>query len=208
LSLNIHQLRHAAQGVKLGPIDLSVESGQCVCLSAPSGSGKTLLLRAIADLDRAVGECSIDGTARSAMTAPQWRRQVAYVPAEPGWWATTALEHFQQPDLSRLQALDLGLDESCLERPIEMLSTGERLRLAMVRALELKPAVLLLDEPTGALDTEATRLVEVELHKRLKDGMALLMVTHDTAQIGRFGASAHTLKDGYLAPLEEGARVS
>jgi len=138
------------------------------------------------------------------MTAPQWRRRVAYVPAEPGWWATTALEHFQHPDLSRFRAHDLGLDGACLERPIVTLSTGERLRLALVRALELEPVALLLDEPTGALDEEATRLVEVELLKRLDDGLALLMVTHDVTQIDRLGASACTLRDGLLVPLHEG----
>ncbi len=206
MSLEIHQLRHSAREVTLGPIDLEIGPGQCVCLSAPSGSGKTLLLRAIADLDRAAGMCSLNGVSRSRMSAPQWRQKVAYVPAEPGWWAETPKDHFKYIDLARFKALDLGLDGACFERPVNQLSTGERSRLALVRALELNPSVMLLDEPTAALDGEATRLVEVELQKRLEDGMALLMVTHSPEQIDRFNSRVCTLRNGLLEPFyQEGA---
>src|SRR5215831_4060928 len=58
--------------------------------------GKTLLLRAIADLDPNDGFVSLDGRDRAAIAAPEWRRLVGYVPAEPGWWADTVGEHFAE----------------------------------------------------------------------------------------------------------------
>ncbi len=203
MALEIKQLQSAAQDVRLGPIDLTIEAGQCVCLSAPSGSGKTLLLRAIVDLDVAHGTCTLDGVARTAMPASRWRRKVVYVPAEPGWWAQTAAEHFIAPDVSRSTARNLGLESEVLERSVDILSTGERLRLALVRALELDPAVLLLDEPTGPLDEDATRLVEAELQRRLAGGLALILVSHDKSQIERLGARVYTLRDGCLVGLEQ-----
>ena len=83
-----------------GLVEASFElaDGECVGVRGASGSGKTLLLRAIADLDPNDGIVQLDGRSRADMTAPAWRRLVAYVPAEPGWWAETVGAHF--PDWS------------------------------------------------------------------------------------------------------------
>jgi ABC-type sugar transport system ATPase subunit len=66
---------------------LAVSAGEIVTLRGASGSGKTLLLRAIADLDPHGGEVWLDGLERSAMTGPEWRRRVRFVAAEAAWWA-------------------------------------------------------------------------------------------------------------------------
>ncbi len=66
---------------------LVVPAGSCVVLMGASGSGKTRLLRAIADLDPNTGTISCDGADRRAMPASDWRRKVSFVPAESGWWA-------------------------------------------------------------------------------------------------------------------------
>jgi ABC-type iron transport system FetAB ATPase subunit len=203
VTLEITQLQYAAQGVRLGPITMVIEPGQCVCLSAPSGSGKTLLLRAIADLDIYHGTCALDGVLATSMAAPQWRKKVVYVPSEPGWWAQTPAQHFITQDRWRSTVRQLGLSDGVLSRSLETLSTGERLRLALARGLELNPAALLLDEPTGALDEAATRLVEAELQRRLDDGLILLMASHDKTQIKRLGARAYTLSDGFLVALDQ-----
>ena len=77
--------------------------------------------------------------------------------------------------------------------PISQLSTGERQRLALLRALELNPQVLLLDEPTGPLDDEATEAVEEIVRERLAQGACVVWVTHDRAQARRIASRALTL---------------
>ena len=78
----------------LEPVDLRLEDGGCTSLEGPSGAGKTLLLRALADLDPSQGEVRLEGRLREDFSGPDWRRQVAYIPAEPGWWSHRAPDHF------------------------------------------------------------------------------------------------------------------
>src|SRR6516162_2708912 len=134
----------------LKPASLSLSPGECIAVQGPSGAGKTLLLRAIADLDPNEGLVSLEGRDRSTIPAPEWRRLVGYVPAEPGWWAETVGEHFGNWTAATAVLRNLGFPEEAKSWPIARLSTGERLRLALVRALIIRPKVLLLDEPTAA----------------------------------------------------------
>lgn len=78
----------------LEAIDLALAPGELVLLSGTSGSGKSLLLRAIADLDPHDGEVWLDGTARSALPPPCWRRMVGLLPAESHWWGDSVRDHF------------------------------------------------------------------------------------------------------------------
>lgn len=193
-ALRIHQLvtRH------VGPVSLSIDAGECVCLHGPSGSGKSLLLRAIADLDPHRGEVFLDATACASLAAPAWRRQVALVMAESQWWAERIGNHFSAGvDPAWLERL--GLPAAAMEWEVARCSTGERQRLALLRTLALKPAALLLDEPTGNLDADSSRRVEDLLAEYCaRQRAALLWVSHDAAQIARIARRSFMLDQGRL----------
>ncbi|MBI9019985.1 MAG: ATP-binding cassette domain-containing protein [Verrucomicrobia bacterium] len=173
-----------------GPFSFSVERGECVALSGPSGCGKTLLLRALADLDPAEGDVLLDGMSRNEVPAPQWRRRVGWLPAESSWWFDRVGEHFSKPwkksDESFQWLEKLGFQREVLDWKIERLSTGEKQRLALFRLLLNEPQVLLLDEPTAALDHMNVGLVEDFITTYRRDaGAAVLWVSHNPEQIAR-----------------------
>ena len=171
----------------LPPLSFEVADGECLAVEGASGAGKTLLLRAIADLDAATGDVIVDGEERREMPAHEWRCRVRYCAAEPAWWADTPRECFPTPLPPRVDRLlqSLDLEASMLDRPVSVLSTGERQRLALVRALLDEPKVLLLDEPTGALDPQSSALVEELIRFQMLSGHCVVLVSHDRAQVER-----------------------
>jgi ABC-type iron transport system FetAB ATPase subunit len=178
-----------------GPFSLSLAGGECLAVQGPSGSGKSQLLRMIADLDQNSGEVTLYGQIRESMKAPDWRRQVVYQAAEPAWWEATAGEHFSLAQADRVAALlpRLGLREAHLTADVMRLSTGERQRMALIRSLAVEPCVLLLDEPTAALDGPSVEAVEQLLRERLQAGLAIVLVTHSTQQAERMGDRQMTI---------------
>ncbi|MCE2509975.1 MAG: ATP-binding cassette domain-containing protein [Alphaproteobacteria bacterium] len=186
----------------MAPIDLDIGGGECVAVMGPSGAGKTLFLRAIADLDPNEGAITLFGAERGKFPAPKWRRMVTYLPAESGWWAERVSDHFPK-DGAVGEMLDrLGLSEEALGWTVARLSTGERQRLALARALLLRPAVLLLDEPTSGLDETSIATVEKVLKARLAEGVSILFVTHDERQGKRLAKRCLHLKQGRLESEE------
>ena len=176
----------------------SLSAGDCIAVQGPSGAGKTLLLRAIADLDPNEGLVCLEGRDRSTIAGPEWRRLVGYVPAEPGWWADTVGEHFGEWTAALALVRDLGFPEETKAWPITRLSTGERLRLALIRALMVRPKVLLLDEPTAALDPASAAGVESLIASRIRAGLAVLWVTHDAEQAKRVAHRLLQVKGGQV----------
>ncbi|MEO1091686.1 MAG: ABC transporter ATP-binding protein [Pseudomonadota bacterium] len=181
----------------IGPVDLEVAVGECVAILGASGAGKSLLLRAIADLDPSEGSVRLDGRDRDAVPATEWRRSVGLVPAESGWWADRVDEHFPTD-------VDVGalLEAVCLSDAwgwdVQRLSTGERQRLALVRALANRPRALLLDEPTAALDAAATTRIEALIRGHCAAGVAVLLVTHDVELAARLADRRLVMERGGL----------
>jgi len=182
----------------LEPASFEVADGEAVAIVGPSGAGKSLLLRAIADLDPSAGAVALDGADRAAMPAPAWRRRVAYLPAESGWWADDVGAHFADRDAAVAEIEPLGLPGDALGWSVARLSTGEKQRLALARLLLNGPRALLLDEPTAALDADNVERVEAVLRARLGGGLALVIVTHDERQARRFDARVMRMADGRL----------
>lgn len=187
----------------LGPFDFEVADGACLAITGPSGAGKSVLLRAIADLDPNQGRVRTTHLVRDAVAAPEWRRTVALLPAESGWWAADVAAHFHDPQAVVPLLQQVGLAREAITWQVARLSTGERHRLALLRALEQGPDVLLLDEPTTMLDVGSTELVEALLKARMARGLSIVMVTHDPAQPARIAGRVMWLADGRLSRTAE-----
>lgn len=166
------------------------------CIVGPSGSGKSTILRLLnrlADPDR--GAVLYRGRDVREYEPRALRREVALVPQLPALVPGSVADNLRfaasfagrEPEVGSLLAM-AGLDPSFADRDAERLSVGERQRVMLARALALEPRVLLLDEPTAALDAQARAAVErtlLELGERL--GISRVVVTHDPAQARRLG---------------------
>ncbi len=223
----LHPLLEArGVGRKLGPkwllhpVTLSISPGQRLTLQGPSGSGKTLLLRCLAMLDPCdVGEIYWSGNQVRGGFVPRFRGHVIYLHQRPVLFEGTVLDNLQQPfalhvhrgshfDRSRIVKLLAAVErpENLLNQPAQELSGGESQLVALLRAIQLNPEVLLLDEPTAALDADATRMVEQIVSNWCAGGerpRALVWVTHDPQQAVRVGGTMYRLRNGELGPAEE-----
>jgi ABC-type iron transport system FetAB ATPase subunit len=180
-----------------GPVSVSVGSGECVSLTGPSGVGKTLLLRALADLDPHEGSVFLDDVESQTVDAPTWRRMVGLLPAESQWWFDIVGPHFPAGVPAGLG--DIGFDGDVMKWTISRLSTGERQRLSLLRLLENRPRALLLDEPTASLDTDNVALVERLIARfRRETQAAVLWVTHDPDQARRIADRHFELSEAGL----------
>ena len=188
-------LRHPAGVLALDRVDLDVSPGEFVALVGPSGCGKSTLLRAIAGLVRGcAGELRVAGLAPD-LARKQWGRQAfvfqdptllpwrsvranVALPLELGAAATAASSRAAVD-----RALELvGLADFADVHPAE-LSGGMRMRASLARALVTRPALLLLDEPFGALDERTREHLDDELLRLWqRDGFAALAVTHSLAE--------------------------
>ena len=181
----------------LNAFDLMVAEGECLCVSGVSGSGKSLILRAIADLDPHQGQVILGEQHREAMPAPLWRSQVMLLSADTHWWCDTVSEHFVDVDEELLHGLVMSFD--VMSKDISMLSSGERQRLALLRVLSRYPRALLLDEPTANLDRQTTLQVEAMLKEYIKQhAIPVIWVSHDNEQIARVADRHFHLSDGHL----------
>jgi len=178
----------------LQDISLHIRPGERVALLGPSGAGKSTLLALVARLyDPDSGRVLIDDHDLRGVTLASLRSQIAQVQQETFLFNTSALENlrFGRPDATReeveaaaraanahgfLSALPEGYDTLVGERGVK-LSGGQKQRLAVARAFLTNPQLLLLDEPTSAVEPESEALI-VEAIERLMQGRTTLVVSH------------------------------
>lgn len=182
-------------------VSFDVAGGDRVALAGPTGSGKTLLLRAIAGLDRVdEGRVELSGRTARQWSPPAFRAQVVYLHQRPALWGGTVEANLEAPfalktnasrrfDRDRAAALleRLGRKAAFLEARAANLSGGEAQVVALVRALLVEPRVLLLDEPTASLDRASAARAEALLASWVAEepGRALIWTSHDPDQLAR-----------------------
>ena len=208
--LEARRLRKSYNGrILLGGVDLTLDPGSITTLGGPSGGGKTTLLRILAQLvDPDEGQVLLDGTDARTLNPPAARRRLALVPQSPVMFAGTVLDNVQTgprlagQELPEQAARELivraGLDADFLTQDARALSGGEKLRVAVARALAVHPEVWLLDEPTAALDAERADLVVRLLRQLAAAGSPLLVVTHDARALEQLGGRHLWLAGGQL----------
>jgi putative ABC transport system ATP-binding protein len=188
-------------------LDLAIEPGATAVLG-PSGSGKSTLLRLLDRLaDPDEGTVRFRGDDVRSLDPLELRRRAVLVPQLPAPVPGSVADNVRygpgligrdvEPEGYLTAA---GLDASFAERDAARLSVGERQRVMLARALALEPDVLLLDEPTAALDEAAKAGVERALEGlRGRSGLSIVLVTHERAQAERLAERVVSLRDGALA---------
>jgi putative ABC transport system ATP-binding protein len=188
----------------LRDVTLSIPSGATAVLG-PSGCGKSTLLRLLNRLaDPDEGTVRFHGTDVRELDPLELRRRVGLVPQLPAPVPGTVADNvcfgprLEGGEVDPVRPVRLaGLDESFLDRDASRLSVGEQQRVMLARALALEPEVLLLDEPTASLDSDAKVAVEEAL--RSLTGVSLVLVTHDPAQAERLAERTIRLSEGRVA---------
>jgi len=195
----------------LRPTTMTFPRGRTTALIGPSGCGKSTLLRIIVGLVTPdTGTVTIDGETLSPDTALQLRRRIGYVIQDGGLFP-----HLNGRDNVALLARQLGRDPTWIRHRVDALadlvrlpsaaldrhpgaiSGGQRQRLGIMRALVLDPAVILLDEPLGALDPLVRYDLQEDLRRIFQElGKTVVLVTHDMGEAGFFGDDVVLLGGG------------
>lgn len=183
----------------LHSLSFSIPEGKTTALVGPSGAGKSTIVNLMLGLyDPSRGEILVDGTDIATIDTQSLRQHIALVPQEQALFATTIAENLRYGKesasdeellraceqvnlLSFIESLPQGLHTLLGERGAQ-LSTGQKQRLAIARALLRDPKVLILDEATSALDSENEHLVQQALNTVLK-GRTAVVIAHRLATI-------------------------
>jgi iron complex transport system ATP-binding protein len=206
----------------LDGIRLTVEPGGWLAVIGPNGSGKSTLLRSILGFQPHDGMVRIDGVPTSGMPRRARARQLAYAPQRPVLPEAVTIRDYvslgRTPHRALLappRAVDRRVVEDVMERLgllpfadrlLRTLSGGEQQRAVLARALAQQPRVLLLDEPTAALDLgHAQQVLELIDRLRRQDGLTVLSSLHDLTLAGQYADRLALLSGGRVA--EEGTPV-
>ena len=185
---------------------LRVLRGEIATLEGPSGSGKSTLLRVLATLmDYEEGLVQLGGVDARTIAPRSYRTRVAYVLQQPPMLEGTVAANVatgprlrgivQSAEKTAALLVRVGLG-GFGPRVARDLSGGEQQRVALARALANEPEVLLLDEPTAALDPESsTRILDL-VRTLAGTGLAVVVVTHSEAHAAALGGSRHRLDEG------------
>lgn len=201
--------RKVKEKVLLEDITFQVQTGEVLAIVGPSGAGKSLLLRLLNRLDEPTsGTVYLEAADYREIAPRELRRKLGLVNQRPYLFPGTIEQNLQFGPLQRGESLSQDSIEELLtrvglqgyaSRNVANLSGGEAQRVSVARTLANSPLVLLLDEPTAALDETSKREVESSIQRVVRDqGLTCLVVTHDTAQAARLAERALMLEAGHI----------
>ncbi|WP_416371200.1 heme ABC transporter ATP-binding protein [Streptomyces sp. MB09-01] len=206
----------------LSGIDLTARSGEVLALVGPNGAGKSTLLAALAaDLPAASGEVRIDGRPVGDWSTPDLALRRSVLPQSAAlsfpfpvedvvrmgrapWTGTPLAEADEEAVATAMAATEVT---EFAARPFSALSGGERARVALARVLAQRAPLLLLDEPTAALDLRHQELVLQICRERAAAGDAVVVVLHDLGLAAAYADRAAVLHDGRIAAAGPPAEV-
>lgn len=212
---HLHRRHPGGRGWLLEDVNLEVQAGERLAVVGPSGAGKTLLLRSLALLDPLdSGDVCWHERPIRRDRVPEFRRHVIYLHQRSALMGETVEEALRQPFALRLhhqqafcrdwiveRLTTLSRDEHFLDKRVRDLSGGESQITALLRAMQLEPEVLLLDEPTAAMDPAtaeaAERLIDSWMDQK-PDARAFVWVSHDRTQTQRVGQRTVVMEAGRL----------
>ncbi|MCP1659884.1 ABC transporter ATP-binding protein [Neisseria perflava] len=201
----------------LEPLDFDLKAGETLGIIGESGSGKTTLAKALLHLIKAEGRLKIEGE----VWQPKMRHDIQMVFQDPFGAFNPRMNVLEivseglrvhEPDLPRAEVVArvkavlqrVGLLEDALYRYPHAFSGGQRQRLAIARAVVVKPEILVLDEPTSALDVQwQQQILELLADLQRQYGLSLIIISHDLAVIRALSHRVLVLKDGRV--VEQGS---
>ncbi|MER6945435.1 ABC transporter ATP-binding protein [Nonomuraea sp. NPDC000554] len=202
----------------LDEVDVQVRAGEWLAVIGPNGAGKSTLLKAVMGLVAHRGEVTIDGRPADALRPRDRARLVAYAPQTPALPTDMTVFDYALlgrtpyiPYLGREGRRDRDVTASVLDRldldgfatrRLGELSGGERQRVVLARALAQQAPVLLLDEPTTALDLgHQQQVLELVDRLRLADGLTVVTTLHDLTVAGQYADTLLLLARGHAAAV-------
>ncbi len=206
--IKIRDLALDRGGFRLGPIDLSIRGGTATILLGPTGAGKTTLVRAVAGfLGLRRGSVEVDGA--PVDREPPERRRFGFVPPGLGLFPDRRVARNVRYPLDIAGVREAGKEArrwmehfdllGLAQRYPHELSSGQRQRVAMARALAGHPRFLLWDEPLSALDVESRDVLIRLVREVIEDeGLPLLLVTHDPTTAISLGSRLAVIEEGRI----------
>lgn len=205
--------KHFGKLEVLNNINLTLEKGEITCIIGPSGSGKSTLLRCLNGLEKPnIGKISINGQdLHGKVDINKIREKIGMV-----FQSFNLFPHLTVLDNITLVPVELklmtkeeatqnamrlltkvGLQEKANEYP-DKLSGGQKQRVAIARALAMNPEVMLFDEPTSALDPEMVGEVLQVMEDLAREGMTMIIVTHEMGFAKQVGKRVLFMDEGYI----------
>lgn len=197
----------------LDDLSIDIESGDYISIMGPSGSGKSTFLKLCCHLISPTdGTILFDGRDIMQQDPTELRKKICYCFQTPVLFGDTVEDNLSFPYTIRKQNIDrervsflfaqFNMDTDYLHHDIKTLSGGEKQRIALIRTLLFKPAILLLDEVTSALDVDNTAIVEKAIETMNQKGITILWVTHNPAQSRKYASKLLTIENGKIHSLE------